>query len=78
MSRIQKLQKTRRIRVMVGKYLKLIGGVMVGLPFVLGILCQDLDATMATYKLMIMVITDTKIWIVPVGYLAYQVYKRRR
>ncbi len=78
MSRLHKLQKTRRIHVIVEKYFKIMCGVMVGVPFILGIVCFDLDATMATYSLMITMIIDTKVWMIPGGYIAYKVYKGRQ
>lgn len=67
-----------RVRNTIRGGIKLVVGVGVGTPFLLGILMGDLDATMATYKLVIDILWGMGAWVILLGYVAYKLYKNRR
>lgn len=77
MSRVERMRKIRLKNTIIGS-IKLVIGVGVGTPFILGIIMGDLDATTATYKLVFDILWGMGAWIIPIVFIAYKLYKNRR
>lgn len=58
------------------KGIALCTGVVIGVPFMLGIASGDLDATMATYKLIVYILWDLDLWMIPLAYIGYKLIRR--
>lgn len=71
--------ETSSVRTLLMKGIVASSSTIVIVPFFLGVVVGDLDATVATYKLLIMILWGLDIWLVPLAYGGYKLvqYIRR-
>lgn len=66
------MEEMSAIRTFLVKSVVACGSTAAIVPMVLGIAVGDLDATMATYKLEILVLWGMNLWVIPLGYGGYK------
>ena len=71
--------ETSSVRTLLMKGIVASSSTIIIVPFFLGVVVGDLDATVATYKLLIMTLWSLDIWLVPLAYGGYKLvqYIRR-